>query len=777
MKQIYKLLSLLLCLALLLSFAGCKSDTDTDTTVDTSETPTQPTQTQAPIEATPAEHYAEAVEALLAEDALHLTYSVADVRNIGSEEFTQMVDTEIDLKGLQGELLAEKSGQVTFNEDEPLDYEEQYKDGMIYSHFGEIYSKQEANAEDYLAARYPISLIDPACYATVTAEETAEGMRYHFADATALEAWLGNEYATLISAEATALVTEDGISQIRYVAAFTQGAATVSYDITADITVGTDCAFNAAPVEDSDYMAVTNVLIPWAFEWAVSNIFNSYNLTANIQQLIQSEATGVMTFETEINACHAGNYIADIQHDVAFYSADTSTTYSAQEHLEDGTYTYTVNGEVQAEESMADYQFQNGIAYMLDQYIVLSSWITSTALTEHDGLWIIDFSSADAECGDYIKYCTSNEIYGSSTTLDDIATSYVTNDVSGTLSVDMDTMLPTAYSLNYSGTHNIENADYVLSQTYLLSITPASTAAYYNITSSHISEEEPAERATPLFYHVTDANGNEMWLLGTIHLGDARTAYLPQEIYDAFDASDALAVEVNLNNVTDESYTTEMINAYFYSDAATISEHIDPALYETATVALRGAGSYSEQMEYMKASLWENMISQAYVGRYRMLDSSKGVDQRLLDRAEAVGKEILEVESFEDQFYLLLNYSDALQELLLDETVSTGYYAYIDSVAELYALWCSGDEAAITEYLSEDDTDLTEEEQALYAEYEKAMETDRNAGMLEVAKEYLQSGKTVFYAVGLAHLLGETGLIECLRAAGYTVELVPYAAS
>lgn len=777
MKQIYRLLSLLLCLALLLSFVGCKSDTDADTTADTNETPTQPTETQAPIETSPAEHYAEAVQALLAEDALHLTYSISDVRNVESEEFSQIVAAEIDLKGLQGELLAEKSGQVTFNEDDPLVYEEQYENGMIYSHFGETYSKQEASAEDYLAARYPISLVDPACYGTVTAEETDEGTLYHFADAAALEAWLGNEYASLISAEATALVTDAGISQIHYTAEYAQGAATVTYDITADITVGTDCAFNAAPVEDSDYMAVNNVLIPWAFEWAVSNIFYSYNLTANIQQLIQSQATGVMTFETEINAYHTGDYIADIQHNVAFYSADASTTYSAQEHQEDGIYTYTVDDEVQAEESLEDYQFQNGIAYMLDQYIVLSTWITGAALTEHDGLWIIDFSSADAECGDYIKYCTSNEIYGSSTTLDDIATSYVTNNVSGTLSVDMDTMLPTVYSLNYSGTHNIENADYVLSQTYLLSITPASPAAYYNITSTHTFEEAPAECATPLFYHVTDANGNEMWLLGTIHLGDARTAYLPQEIYYAFDASDALAVEVNLDNITDESYTTEMINAYFYSDAATISEHIDPELYETATVALRGAGSYSEQMEYMKASLWENMISQAYIGRCRMLDSNKGVDQRLLDRAEAAGKEILEVESFEEQFYLLLNYSDALQELLLAETVSTGYYAYIDSVAELYELWCSGDEAAIIEYLAEDDMDLTEEEQTLYAEYEKAMETDRNAGMLEVAKEYLQSGKTVFYAVGLAHLMGETGLVEGLRAAGYTVELVPYAAS
>ena len=48
--------------------------------------------------------------------------------------------------------------------------------------------------------------------------------------------------------------------------------------------------------------------------------------------------------------------------------------------------------------------------------------------------------------------------------------------------------------------------------------------------------------------------------------------------------------------------------------------------------------------------------------------------------------------------------------------------------------------------------------------------------MLKVAIEYLESGKTVFYAVGLAHLLDDqNGLVDALRAAGYTVELVQYA--
>jgi len=106
-------------------------------------------------------------------------------------------------------------------------------------------------------------------------------------------------------------------------------------------------------------------------------------------------------------------------------------------------------------------------------------------------------------------------------------------------------------------------------------------------------------------------------------------------------------------------------------------------------------------------------------------------------------------------------------------------------VEELYELWCAGDEATLREELSDevDTSELTEEELAeyeaqkhLHEEYNKAMSYDRNDGMLKVAIEYLESGDVVFYAVGLAHLLNNVnGLVDALRAAGYTVELVQYA--
>ena len=133
---------------------------------------------------------------------------------------------------------------------------------------------------------------------------------------------------------------------------------------------------------------------------------------------------------------------------------------------------------------------------------------------------------------------------------------------------------------------------------------------------------------------------------------------------------------------------------------------------------------------------------------------------------------------------LATNKTVNLQELLLEESLEYSGAANFEGTNELFDMWCAGDEATLREYLSDevDTSELTEEELAEYEEakplideYNKAMSYDRNDGMLEVAIEYLESGDVVFYAVGLAHLLNDrNGLVDTLRAAGYTVELVTF---
>ena len=200
---------------------------------------------------------------------------------------------------------------------------------------------------------------------------------------------------------------------------------------------------------------------------------------------------------------------------------------------------------------------------------------------------------------------------------------------------------------------------------------------------------------------------------------------------------------------------------------------------------LKASGNYNANAEYMKPFLWEQSISNFYLQLGYQLVSEKGMDNRLLKLAREQNKEIRDIESGLAQLQMLAGYSEELQELLLEDSLEYTSAEYCAGVEELYELWCAGDEAALREELSStvDTESMTDEElaeyedqKALIDEYNKAMSLDRNEGMLKVAIDYLESGETIFYAVGLAHLLDDVnGLVDALRDAGYTVELVQYA--
>ena len=108
---------------------------------------------------------------------------------------------------------------------------------------------------------------------------------------------------------------------------------------------------------------------------------------------------------------------------------------------------------------------------------------------------------------------------------------------------------------------------------------------------------------------------------------------------------------------------------------------------------------------------------------------------------------------------------------------------YLDSSLEMFEIWCRGDEAEIIAYFQEEDQEdpedewipegYTEEEmETLNQEYDTYMIGDRNPLMLQKAIDFLESGRVIFYCVGLAHVLGDQNLVDGLREAGYTVELV-----
>jgi uncharacterized protein YbaP (TraB family) len=186
------------------------------------------------------------------------------------------------------------------------------------------------------------------------------------------------------------------------------------------------------------------------------------------------------------------------------------------------------------------------------------------------------------------------------------------------------------------------------------------------------------------------------------------------------------------------------------------------------------SGSNNTNAQNYRAVIWWNLLNDFYLRQDPELSADMAIDKILLEMAYASEKPVLEIENGLTGIQTLAGFSDELQALLLRELLQKSTYSHSYEIRQEYESWCKGDEEALLNNILTEPEDLSEEEKLLLEEYREAMYTNRNAKMLRKALEYLKGEDTVFFAVGYAHLLGETGLLQGLQDAGYTVELVSY---
>lgn len=277
--------------------------------------------------------------------------------------------------------------------------------------------------------------------------------------------------------------------------------------------------------------------------------------------------------------------------------------------------------------------------------------------------------------------------------------------------------------------------------------------------------------STPLMWHVTSENGGELYLLGSIHVGLDDTCLFSDAVYDAFDACDAIAVESDVIAIeNDMAASVQMLRQMVYTDGSSIRAHVDDASYEAAKALMEEAGYYNRFMDYYCPVVWEQMIDQILIERtsYKM---ENGVDRYFLSEAKRLGKDVLEVEDYMQTYAALAALSDKTQAYLLrqsvdEETVSS----YSEAIAHLYDLWKAGNLGDVEEAISGDTTGYTPEELECAEEYDRTLVANRNTIMVSKADEYLRDGKHVFYVVGLAHMVGDGGIVKSLAEMGYNVQ-------
>jgi len=253
---------------------------------------------------------------------------------------------------------------------------------------------------------------------------------------------------------------------------------------------------------------------------------------------------------------------------------------------------------------------------------------------------------------------------------------------------------------------------------------------------------------------------NTTYLLGSIHLGNEKLFPLPQKILGAFDKSEILVLEINLNNIDPFAIAQKAM----YFDGRTLEGTLSQETFNNLSIILESSGFTKEI--YNKFKPWfAAMVASISEYTEEGLSSEYGIDTYFLKKANENNIPVDELESTAEQINIFDSLPESLNNLVV-EYILTGSPNGSSKINELIDAYINGDEKKISKFMIELENDTSEISEL----FKERLLTNRNLKMADKIDNFHKSGKIHFVIAGTAHFLGKDGIIEILKNKNYIIK-------
>jgi uncharacterized protein YbaP (TraB family) len=269
-----------------------------------------------------------------------------------------------------------------------------------------------------------------------------------------------------------------------------------------------------------------------------------------------------------------------------------------------------------------------------------------------------------------------------------------------------------------------------------------------------------AHAATRNFmWKATGATG-VVYLIGSVHLLTADYYPLDPAFEEAFKTADLLVEELDMREMLAPSSQLQMLTRGTLPAGQTLDKVISPETLNAIVKKFSELGMPIEPMKQFKPWL-VSLLLQGLEWQKAGFDADLGLDKHFYDIAVAQGKTVQGLETLSFQLSQFDEMSMAMQDRLLAETLKE-LETTKTSFVHLADAWRVGDAPEIERIVLRD---LKAEPQM----YERLL-VSRNRTWLPKVEALFARSKASFVVVGAAHLVGTDGLLQMLRAKGYTIE-------
>lgn len=282
-------------------------------------------------------------------------------------------------------------------------------------------------------------------------------------------------------------------------------------------------------------------------------------------------------------------------------------------------------------------------------------------------------------------------------------------------------------------------------------------------------QREAEVSINPLFYKVSDGNSS-VYILGSIHVGRMNIYPLPPEIMSIYEKCGTVMFEVDFNNLADQQNDLSIEETEMLVDAETVEQAVTAIKKEYPNMNRRAQKLYPsvtlDNLNQAGYHTLQGLLSLAAGAKSQLIDEC-GIDQAFASYALRDRKNIIGAESLEEQYDLTYNLPPEAYKAILNEYIAVEEMA--KKLNDEFDMWCKGDAAALEQ------TEVAPLRQAnkdswQYIQYENLLV--RNKHMVDKVTQQLEKDETTFALLGVAHVVGEEGVIKQLQELGYTIDLV-----
>ena len=342
--------------------------------------------------------------------------------------------------------------------------EETYANGASYLSIGAARFYQELALQAFLDTCIPVTLLDPALYSSIRAEEANGGTRLDFEGGTQAERWIASDISNYQASKGYAFFdNNDVLQELSYTIRYLSGPYSVLHTITLTYEATAKDILTPDPEQCTK---VDDIKLPLLLEKASLYLLAIDNITAETTQNLESDA-GAMRWELTSRIDTYGRLdtqMALVQKSIVITDLPSGKEdlYWSREMYADGLYTSRAqNGEHNVSTSVSPSDIRNSCNTLFLQGVLATDEISSISLTEQNGIYTLSLVPT-AAFGDNLCEMACSILFDTPDLLKQLATDESVNRLEAYLSIDKYTGLPVAAGYTYQVTHMVGILSYEL---------------------------------------------------------------------------------------------------------------------------------------------------------------------------------------------------------------------------------------------------------------------------------------------------------------------------